>query len=313
MSTPALEVTGLGKRYLVPGRPPLVALEGVSFTVEAGQVVALLGPNGAGKTTAMQLALGLLDRDEGRVALFGEDPELLEVRRRVGFAPDAPLFPKRLTGLEVLQLHGALLGLDKFKAKTKGLGLLEQLGLGEAGLRACAGYSRGQGQRLGLAVALLGDPELLFLDEPTAGLDPSGVAAMRELLSILRARGVGVLLNSHLLSEVEKVCDVALFIKGGKLLHTQLVASGMQQAEVRLANGDAVRAQILAAIPRATLTGNLLRAPLESAEGMPALVKLLSQNGAEIIEARLAGAVLERLYLEIVEGKGAHAAIGMQQ
>jgi len=300
----ALEVKGLGKRYRVPGGSPVVAVDNVSFEVRSGQVVALLGPNGAGKTTAMQLALGLLDRDAGEVRLFGEDPELLEVRRKVGFAPDAPLFPKRLTGLE---LHSALLKLDKAAARKRSLELLEQLGLAEAGRRACAAYSRGQGQRLGLAVALLGEPELLFLDEPTAGLDPAGVAAMRELLGTLRARGVAVLLNSHLLSEVEKVCDVALFIKGGKLLHRHVVAGGAQQAQVRLANGAAMKERLSQLLPEATLDGDMLRVPLASAEGMPALVKMVGQAGAEIIEARMEGAVLERLYLEIVEGKGAPA------
>jgi len=307
---PALEVVALSKRYRVPGGQAVVAVEDVSFAVQPGQVVALLGPNGAGKTTAMQLALGLLDKDAGEVWLFGDEPELLETRRRVGFAPDAPLFPKRLTGLEVLELHSALLGIEKRKAKARALELLEQLGISEAGRRACAGYSRGQGQRLGLAAALLGEPELLLLDEPTAGLDPAGVAAMRELLSSLRARGVAILLNSHLLSEVEKVCDVALFIKGGKLLHRHQVAGGAQTAEIKLANGAAAQARIRELVPTGSLEGNLLRAPLESPEGMPALVKLLGQAGAEIIEARLAGAELEGLYLEIVEGRSPAAPPG---
>jgi len=307
MSTPALEVVSLAKQYVQRGAPPVLAVDNVSFALQPGQVVALLGPNGAGKTTAMQLALGLLDRDAGQVRLFGEDPELLEVRRKVGFAPDSPLFPRRLTGLEVLELHAALLGLDKARAKSRSLELLEQLGIAEAGRRPCSGYSRGQGQRLGLAAALLGEPELLLLDEPTAGLDPAGVAAMRELLASLRARGAAVLLNSHLLSEVEKVCDVALFMKGGKLLRTHVVAGGAQRAEVRLVNVEEVRARVQQLLPEAVFAGDRLTIAMAGGDAMPGLVKMLSQAGAEIIEAKMEGAALEQLYLEIVEGKGASA------
>ena len=310
MSAPALELAGVSKRYAIGGAAPVVAVDNVSFQVQAGQVVALLGPNGAGKTTAMQLALALLDRDAGEVRLFGEDPELLEVRRRVGFAPDAPLFPKRLTGLEVLELHAALLGLDRAQAKTRAVALLDQLGIAEAGRRPCSGYSRGQGQRLGLASALLGEPELLLLDEPTAGLDPAGVAAMRELLSSLRARGAAVLLNSHLLSEVEKVCDVALFMKNGQLLHRHAVAESSQRAEVRVANLEAVRAKIAQMLPDARMAGDRVSVAVANVGGMPALVKLLDEAGAQIIEAKMEGAMLERLYLEIVEGKSAHSMQG---
>ncbi len=310
MSAPALELVAVSKRYAVGGSSPVVAVDNVSFQVQAGQVVALLGPNGAGKTTAMQLALALLDRDAGEVRLFGEDPELLEVRRRVGFAPDAPLFPRRLTGLEVLELHAALLGLDRAQARSRAVALLDQLGIAEAGRRPCSGYSRGQGQRLGLASALLGEPELLLLDEPTAGLDPAGVAAMRELLSGLRARGAAVLLNSHLLSEVEKVCDVALFMKDGKLLHRHAVAESAHRAEVRVANLEALRVKVSQLLPDARMSGDRLSVAVQSASAMPALVKLLDEAGAQIIEAKMEGAMLERLYLEIVEGKGALAAQG---
>ena len=302
--TAALELSHLTKRYRLPGGRPLIAVDDVSFEVPAGQVVALLGPNGAGKTTSMQLALGLLEKDSGEARIFGEDPELLEVRRRVGLAPDAPLFPRRLTGLEVLELHGALLGLDKAEIKTRSSRLLDELGIAEAGRRATAGYSRGQGQRLGLAAALLGEPELLFLDEPTAGLDPAGVAAMRALLNGLKQRGCAVLLNSHLLSEVERVCDVALFMKGGKLLHTHRVSTGPQRAELRLANAEAMRERLAQLLPEAELSGNLLRAPVTGPDAIAPLVKMLSQAGAEIAEAKMEQGSLEQLYLDIVEGKG---------
>ena len=300
---PPLEVRGISRRYTGLGGAAVVAVDDLSFTVRAGEVVALLGPNGAGKTTAMLLALGLLEPDRGEVRLFGQDPETLEVRRRVGFAPDAPLFPRALTGFQVLELHAALLGLPATKAKVRAREVVELLGFGDSAGRQCGLYSKGQGQRLGLAQALLGEPELLFLDEPTAGLDPAGVAAMRALLQTLRNRKVAVLLNSHLLSEVERVCDTVLFVRGGKLLRTHAMAGGARLAEVRLANPSQVAARLGQVLPDGRLTGALLRVPIAAEDVMPGLVKIVVEAGGEVLDARMGGAHLEQLYLEIVEGR----------
>jgi ABC-2 type transport system ATP-binding protein len=300
---PVLDAIGLSRRYTRQGGQAVVALDGLSFSVRPGEVVALLGPNGAGKTTAMLLALGLLDADAGEVRLFGKSPELLEVRRRIGFAPDAPLFPRQLTGLQVLELHGQLLGFTRAKVLSRAREVVELLGFGDAAGRPCGVYSKGQAQRLGLAQALLGEPELLFLDEPTAGLDPAGVAAMRELLLSLRAHKVAVLLNSHLLSEVEKVCDTVLFIRSGRLLRTHAVQGGARLAELRLANPAQVAARLHQILPDGVLEGGRLRVPIAAEDVMPGLVKLLVDAGAEVLEAHSGGTPLEQLYLEIVEGR----------
>ena len=299
----ALEATGLRKIYRRRGGGQVVAVDGLGFTVRSGEIVGLLGPNGAGKTTAMQLALKLLEPDAGEVRLFGRDPELLEVRRRIGYAPDAPLFPRRLTGLQILVLHGELLGFARAAARDRAVKFAEQVGLTEPARRPAGTYSRGQAQRLGLALALLGDPDLVLLDEPTAGLDPAGVAAMRELLVSLRGRGAAVLLNSHLLSEVERVCDRVLFIKEGRLLRTHDVRAGGKRVEVRLANAPQVSAWLAAKIPRGSLEGDRFRMPIASEDEVPALVRQLVEAGAEILEVRLGGAELEQLYLQIVEGR----------
>ena len=300
---PALEAAGLRKVYRARGGGQVVAVDGLSFAVRPGEVVGLLGPNGAGKTTAMQLALALLEPDAGEVRLFGRDPELLEVRRRVGYAPDAPLFPRRLTGLQILALHGELLGFRRVAARDRAERFAEQVGVAEPARRPAGTYSRGQAQRLGLALALLGDPDLVLLDEPTAGLDPAGVAAMRELLVSLRGRGAAVLLNSHLLSEVERVCDRVLFIKEGRLLRTHEVRAGGRRAEVRLANAAQVSARLAEKIPGGALEGDRFRVPVASEDVVPALVRELVASGAEILEVRLGGAELEQLYLQIVEGR----------
>jgi ABC-2 type transport system ATP-binding protein len=298
--TAALEAQSITKKYRSAGGPEVVAVDAFSFTVGAGEIVGLLGPNGAGKTTSMQLALGLLERDSGEVRIFGGDPEDLAARRRTGYAPDAPLFPKSLTGLQVLELHAQLLKLPKARAAQ----MVEELGFAEPARRPCGTYSRGQAQRLGLAQALIGEPDLLLLDEPTAGLDPAGVRAMRELLTRLKARGAAVLLNSHLLSEIERVCDRVLFIKGGRLLRTHEVhAQGGRRAEVRLANGPQVRERLLQKLPDGVLEDGRFRIPVASEDVVPGLVRILVEAGAEVLEVSLGGAELEELYLQIVEGR----------
>jgi ABC-2 type transport system ATP-binding protein len=299
----ALEVSHLRKVYRAPGRAEVVAVDDLSFAVRPGEVVALLGPNGAGKTTAMQLALRLLDPDDGEAQIFGGDPELLEARRRIGYAPDAPQFPGRLTGLQILRLHAELLGFARGEARARAERFAADVGLAEPARRPSGTYSRGQAQRLGLALALLGEPDLVLLDEPTAGLDPAGVAAMRELLVSLRARGAAVLLNSHLLSEVERVCDRALFLKQGRLLRTHDMRAGGRRAEVRLANAAEVQARLARLLPDGTLEGDRFRLEVVSEDAVPALVRKMVEAGAAILEVRLGGGELEQLYLQIVEGR----------
>jgi ABC-2 type transport system ATP-binding protein len=297
--TAALEARALSKLYRIPGGGALVAVDAMSFEVQPGEIVGVLGPNGAGKTTALQLALRLLHPDSGDSRLFGLDPEDLAARRRVGYAPDAPLFPKALTGLRVLQLHADLLGVPRQRVAA----MVEQTGFGEPAARQVATYSRGQLQRLGLAQALLGEPDLLLLDEPTAGLDPAGVAKIRELLQAVRARGGAVLLNSHLLSEVERICDRVLFMKSGRLLRAHDVHAGGRRAEVRLANAQKLAARLLEKLPDGALDGDRFRIPVASEDVVPGLVRALVEMGGEVLEVKLGGAELEELYLTIVEGR----------
>jgi ABC-2 type transport system ATP-binding protein len=297
--TAALEARALSKTYRTPGGGALVAVDAVSFEVQPGEIVGVLGPNGAGKTTAVQLALRLLHPDSGDSRLFGLDPEDLAARRRVGYAPDAPLFPRALTGLRVLELHADLLGVPRPRVAT----VVEQTGFGEPAPRQVALYSRGQLQRLGLAQALLGEPDLLLLDEPTAGLDPAGVAKIRELLLAVRGRGGSVLLNSHLLSEVERICDRVLFMKNGRLLRTHDVHAGGRRAEVRLANAPQLKARLVEKLPEGALDGDRFRIPVASEDVVPGLVRQLVEMGGEVLEVKLGGAELEELYLQLVEGR----------
>jgi ABC-2 type transport system ATP-binding protein len=212
--SPVVGVQNLRKRYR--RRDPW-AVDGVTFEVEAGQAFGLLGPNGAGKTSVVKMIAGLLRPDEGSISLFGSDPGVPEARSALGFAPEDPDFPKYLNAHEVLDYFASLLGLDQAERARRIPETLSFAGL-EGERRQIRRFSKGMKQRLGIAQAILGRPKLLILDEPTADLDPIGRRDVRALIERLKQSGVAVLLNSHLLSEVERVCDTVAILARGRVL-----------------------------------------------------------------------------------------------
>ena len=193
------------------------AVDGVSFELEAGQAFGLLGPNGAGKTSVVKMVAGLLRPDGGAISLFGAEPGDPAARTQLGFSPEDPDFPKFLRAREVLDYFASLLGLDEEERKRRIPETLAFAGLDQE-RRQVRQFSKGMKQRLGIAQAILGRPKLLILDEPTADLDPLGRRAVRALIERLKASGVSVLLNSHLLSEVELVCDTVAIMARGRVL-----------------------------------------------------------------------------------------------
>lgn len=209
-----VSVQDLRKRYR--RRDPW-AVDGVTFELEAGQAFGLLGPNGAGKTSVVKMIAGLLRPDGGSISLFGTDPGTPESRAQLGFAPEDPDFPKFLRAREVMDYFASLLGLDEAERTRRIPETLAFAGL-EQERRQVRQYSKGMKQRLGIAQAILGRPKLLILDEPTADLDPLGRRAVRALIERLKDSGVAVLLNSHLLSEVELVCDTVAILAKGRVL-----------------------------------------------------------------------------------------------
>jgi ABC-2 type transport system ATP-binding protein len=209
-----VSVEGLRKRYR--HHDPW-AVDGVSFQLEPGQAFGLLGPNGAGKSTVVKIIAGLLRPDEGSVQLFGADPGNPTARKDLGFAPEEPDFPKFLRASEVLDYFASLLGLDEAERKRRIPETLQFAGL-DGERRQVRQFSKGMKQRLGIAQAILGRPKLLILDEPTADLDPLGRRDVRALIDRLKDSGVAVLLNSHLLSEVELVCDTVAILAKGRVL-----------------------------------------------------------------------------------------------
>ena len=223
----AVWCSGLRKRY---GRQ--TAVDDVGFTVGRGEVVGLLGPNGAGKTSVIKILLGLVRPDAGEVLLLGRPARDPESRSLVGYLPELFRYQPWLTAAEVLRLHVRLAGVDVSKQERR-----EALALVSLADRAdgrVGGFSKGMQQRLGLAVALVARPELVVLDEPTSALDPIGRADVRDLLLSLKARGVAVLLNSHLIGEVERVCDRVVILDKGRVAASGSLAELLGQRELRL-------------------------------------------------------------------------------
>ncbi|HEX2574986.1 MAG TPA: ABC transporter ATP-binding protein, partial [Aquihabitans sp.] len=224
---PAIWCSSLRKRY---GRQQAVA--DVSLEVRRGDVVGLLGPNGAGKTTVIKMLLGLVRPDAGEAMLLGRPATDPTTRQRVGYLPELFRYQPWLRATEVLDLHVRLSGLDVPAPERRKV--LALVGLAERSSDRVGGFSKGMQQRLGLAVALVARPQLVVLDEPTSALDPVGRVDVRDIVLDLRARGVAVLLNSHLIGEVERVCDRVVILDRGRVAASGTLAELLGQREVRL-------------------------------------------------------------------------------
>ncbi|MCP5546037.1 MAG: ABC transporter ATP-binding protein [Akkermansiaceae bacterium] len=217
--TPAVEIVGLVKDFHTSfRRTPLRAVDDVSLTIPAGEVYGLIGPNGSGKSTTMKALLGLVAPTAGRCSIFGKDSLKVDSRNDVGFLPENPYFYKHLSGRETLRFYGKLCGLGGKTLDERVKEMLALVDLEDASDRRIGGYSKGMLQRIGLAQALIQEPRLLILDEPTAGVDPIGSRQIRDLIFKLRERGITVFLCSHLLEQVQEVCDHVGIIFRGKLV-----------------------------------------------------------------------------------------------
>ena len=217
--TPAVEILDLVKDFKTSiRRKPLRAVAGVSIRIQPGEVYGLIGPNGSGKSTTMKALLGLVVPTAGRCAIFGKDSLQVDSRQEVGFLPENPYFYKHLSGAETLRFYGKLCGLRGKLLEDRVTELLALVDLTGARDRRIAGYSKGMLQRIGLAQALVQEPRLVILDEPTAGVDPVGSRQIRDLIFKLRERGITVFLCSHLLEQVQEVCDHVGIIFQGRLV-----------------------------------------------------------------------------------------------
>jgi ABC-2 type transport system ATP-binding protein len=278
VSTAALRCEGLAKRY---GRRD--ALLGVSLQVEPGELVGLLGPNGAGKSTLVKIACGLVRPTGGAAWVAGAPAGSAPARAALGYLAELFRFPGWLRAWEVLDLHQRLAGSDGGPRERDEL--LELVGLADARDVRVEAMSKGMQQRLGLAQALVGSPQLLLLDEPTSALDPVGRRLVREVLLELKARGAAVLLNSHLLGEVEQVCDRVAIVDKGRLIREGSPADLAAQRGVEVETANGVR-----------------RFPDARRDDVPALVAELVAAGERIYGVRVLTSTLEETYLQSVEG-----------
>jgi ABC-2 type transport system ATP-binding protein len=305
-----LEVKNLMKSYgAYPG------VWDVSLTVEQGTLHGFLGPNGSGKTTTMKCVMGLLHKTSGLIRVFGEEPhgDATELKKRVGYMPESPAFPAYLKGREVLLTYGRIRATsDRARLKEESRLLLQQVGLADAAEKPVGKYSRGMQTRLGIAVAMLGEPDLLILDEPTEGLDPMGVTDVRNLLKGLVSEGRSVLLSSHQLSEVKQMCGKVTVVNKGRTV----IEGSVDELAKRLHGGIVYKAEFDSLAPD-------LMEDLKTVDGVsevtsldedvvavlmskdydvrPSLARLAVKHGSLLLSCEREETSLEELFISLVK------------
>ncbi len=271
-------------------------LKGIDLDVAPGEVVGLIGPNGAGKTTLMSCLLGFLRPDGGSISIDGLPNDDLDVRRRTGFVPERMNFDRRANGWEFLRYMARLAGVPRAEVNARVTEMLQRLGIAEAADRRLSQYSRGMLQRIGMCQALIHRPAFLFLDEPTSGLDPNGVLLVRDLIAEQKQRGAAVLLNSHQLAEIEKVCDRVLFLHGGLIAREEtlrhvdhiVVAVTMLPGSFDVATVERIAGT--------KFNANVVIVSVETEADIAELVRELAASGAGIVDVRRHTADLEGIF-----------------
>jgi ABC-2 type transport system ATP-binding protein len=311
MADPVIQLEHLTKDYPVGfWRPrPYRALDDLSLEVQRGEVFGCLGPNGAGKSTTLKLLMRLVFPTRGEARILGRPLDDLGMRRRVGFLPENPAFYDYLTGEELLTYYGQLCGLDGATARSRAAALLDRVGIGAERRLAVRRYSKGMVQRLGLAQALVNDPEVIFLDEPMSGLDPLGRRDVRALILQLRDEGRTIFFSSHILSDAETLCSRVAILAAGRLqaiggMH-ELVEYSTRGWDLLL---DGVTADLRASLAAAgatitTLGDDRVQVHLESPATPEPLLPLITAAGARVLALTPVRETLEDVFVRFVEGK----------
>jgi ABC-2 type transport system ATP-binding protein len=297
---PVIQTDNLVKSY---GK--VEALKGVSLTVERGEIFGLLGQNGAGKTTLIKTLLGIIKPTDGRALLLDQPAGTASVRRRVGYLPEDHRFPDYHTGVSLLDFYGALLGMPAGERRRRAPQVLEQVGLKGRMHSKIRTYSKGMKQRLGLAQALLHNPEIIFLDEPTDGVDPVGRREIRDMMQDLRQNGLTIFLNSHLLGEVELVCDRVAILQRGNVVQIGEVAALTEQHgrfSLGLAPGEELPRQDLANLGyRILREGERWEVTVPDGQTIDPVIALVQSRGLRLRHLIEKRQTLEELFIETVE------------
>ncbi len=300
-----LAIRTRGLRKVFGGK---VAVRRLTLEVARGEVFGFLGPNGAGKSTSVKMLLGLVSPTSGEAEILGQPVGDVKTRSRVGFLPEHFRFYDWLTGEELLKLHGRLYGMSHAALRERVPVLLDLVGLTPHRNKRLRDFSKGMLQRIGLAQALINDPDLIFLDEPTSGLDPIGRRLVRDIIKAQRDRGATVLLNSHLLGEVEITCDRVAFIKDGEVVESRELHGESEEqttVSIRAVNVTVeVRNGLSQWSSSARTEGDRLTLTLSSNTLLPEIVRYLVAKGVDVYEVAPQRVSLEERFLEIVGGDG---------
>ena len=306
----AVEVSNLTKRF-----GSLVAVDSLDLEVKDHTIHGFLGPNGAGKTTTIKMLIGLLRPDSGLVKVLGQELgwDKPDLRTNVGYLPELPKLPKYLKGLELLDVYGRMFGMTKEKRESQTRELLKLVGLEERGDDLVGTYSKGMQQRLGLAQALLNEPKLVILDEPSLGLDPIGMIEIRDIIKNLAKKNITVFLSSHLLNEVEQICSHVTVIDKGialasgsiKEISSKLKVPLEIEAEVDNLSKAVIRnLKKLSYVKDVLKDGNNLRIKLETQEDVRSEVsQAISSGGGIVLSMNLKGGSLEDIFLNLLAKK----------
>jgi ABC-2 type transport system ATP-binding protein len=299
MATLTIDACRLRKTY-----GTRAAVRDLTLQVGRGEAFGFLGPNGAGKSTSIKMLLGLVEPTGGRALLLGQPLGTREVRARIGFLPEHFRFYDWLSASELILFQGRLCGLAEDALRRKIPQLLERVGLGAQSNKPIRSFSKGMMQRVGLAQAIVNDPEILFLDEPTSGLDPAGRKLVRDVISEQRDRGATVFLNSHLLGEVEQSCDRVAFIRDGCIVGRYEMdgwQSDQTEVEIRVARLSSSAMESLKQLTQdVRLEGQLLRLRVMQMEDLPDIVRCLVENGVEVFSVVPQRLSLEDLFLQMM-------------
>jgi len=299
-----LEVEGLRKVFHIGFfRKRVEAVNGTSFNVKRGEIFGLLGPNGAGKTTTIKAILRLIFPTEGEIRLFGRSADDREAAKRVGYMPENPYIYQYLKPLEFLDLCGRLVGLSKAERLARSEAMIDKVGLRHAVDRPIGKFSKGMMQRIGLAQALLHDPELLILDEPMSGLDPVGRKEVRDLLLEQRERGNTLLFTSHILSDVEELCDRVVIMQQGKITSEgrvhDLVETAGRRVEIRLSGAShALKDALSSRGAILDYDGGHLTLRVDGQDAVDEIIRVSNAAGARLDAMIPERQTLEKLFLQ---------------